>query len=375
MAAEADRIRKLGHRHNSVLLKTLSKGWVRDKFAGIWLVDFLGKGLACRVLRFLRKPLGFHFWLTCSLGSEEGPFHWNTFIPVRAIRQNILAESEFNEDLVGDMNFFEELRRAGANLGLRLDKEYAYQGGNPTMVRSRLPESEDGPLGKLESSLLIFILGSLLYGPVRASEGAQEDTAKKFQQGGVEMIQKAAEAFNFLERSETIRGKGFTTNAMLAAVPELSVTMSVLNPDRPLPALLQLCLKDKNRKSLEDFLDETIGRDSTAKEVSETAAKTAKKLQRSARMGSVEKPLEGGFHFCKVIEEVSVILEEPAHVKGGSRLGAVVDWFAQEPMDVFSAIRDGTFLDKANGLKIPATEEEAPKVGTSGSSKINAKKK
>lgn len=94
---------------------------------------------------------------------------------------------------------------------------------------------------------ILFPTCAALHGTKRASE-ARPTRNSPIGEEGQRLISMSLESYTRLMDANV---RGITTSAIVAALPEVSVVVSLVDPGKPFPGLLQLQLTDTVRVAME----------------------------------------------------------------------------------------------------------------------------
>lgn len=185
---------------------------------------------------------------------------------------------------------------------------------------------------------------------------------------GMALIEASITAYQSVVRQDF---KGFTPSAAVAALPELSVLTSLLDPSRPNPGILQLRLKPEMRRETEAKVEAIIGSQTLDTPSNVQQAKAAKKAQANTKLDLDSDPSHGSTKFMHAMGPFrTVLLEEPSFCKT-SRYAAIIEAMTENISEVLNTMKSENFDNYVTTLKV----EEAPAEGSVRSSnKADSKK-
>ena len=157
--------------------------------------------------------------------------------------------------------------------------ELQYTGGSPQQVRNHLELFASGTPEQKETvaDLIAVAVGTIHFGTKPITTGLPASKAGKFSPEARAIMEWCKATL----KKHSASVSGLTHNSVAAALPELSlVAAAAMGVPKPVPALLQLALKDSVRNELEI----TVGKQINPGGASTPAGETAARLQKENPM-------------------------------------------------------------------------------------------
>ena len=188
-------------------------------------------------------------------------------VPAKAFRDvAVFRESlaDFFADSLETMDEF--LKALSESAGTSFPEEYRYLSGNPAGIRRRILEVKTGSVDTNVEALLEFGLCGLTFGTVRAQKGQKDGQENKYTPEGLALLELGQKAWQKINEAESLRSIGVTPSAVIASMPELSLILMAVQPNRPAPGILQMPLIDSVREELDKRFTDMIGPDKSGKD-------------------------------------------------------------------------------------------------------------